>query len=119
MGHSGSEFEIKNSEGSTTFQDLVTDGTIGVSTSLPGSPDLFIEKFILENRAPITDERSPNINIDALIEFSLDGTNWDSIFAGQGVELEPKGVQQIQVRSNVSSCPYRLTLVFEKFNEDR
>ena len=119
MKHAGSEFEIKNSQGSNDFFDETTDPTPGTVSTYPATADKIIEKFVLENRAPIVDERTPLVNIDTIIEFSIDGgTKYDSIFAGQGVEVEPKSVQQIKIRSNAADAPFRLTLAFEKFDEE-
>lgn len=120
MSHVGSEFEIKNSEGISSFNESTTSETPNEVSNFPATPDKFIETFVLENASPLLDERELGPNIDAILEFSIDGgNNFDQLFAGQGIEFKPKGVQQIQIKSSVANVPFRLTLTFEKFNEER
>lgn len=120
MGHASSEFEIKNSEGVTQFFDETTPSTIGDTLAIPSVADKFIEKFEIENSAPLLDERELGPNIDTLIFYSIDGgVSFDRLFAGQGVEFDPKGTRQILVKSNIADAPFRAKVTFEKFNEDK
>jgi len=119
----GNEFEtplhivnVGATKGVTSVINGVTDPVIGNVIELPVPPaDQFIAKYVLENLATIDDVfHELNINIDTEIQVSTDdGANYDTIYAGYELVVEPRAVKSVKIKSNGPSAPYRLRVNFE------
>ena len=60
----------------------------------------------------------PNINFDSELYVSLDGgVKFTTLYAGQALEVEPKAIRQIVIKSNVADLPYKAIFDFEIFDD--
>jgi len=111
------EFEVVNSVGSTETLVGTTEATAGAIKSLPPIAEKFIEEFTLENNVEIKDRFTDVIyNQDTLLYFSIDGgVTFDYLVFGQCIELKPKQIKQIIVKSNAITVPYTFRANYEVF----
>jgi hypothetical protein len=111
------EFEVVNSEGSTTKLSGTTPVTPSNSVLLPNISSNVIESFTITNLSPLDDGvQSPLVNINSEIYFSLDdGVTYETLLAGYEDTIKPKGIKQIRVKANVANVPYSIRINFEVF----
>lgn len=120
MGHNIPEFEIKNSEGVSVAYQGNTAAVINDISSIPSIANKEIEDFYIENLAPIEGPFStPAINIESELYVSIDGgMSFTTVYAGQAFEYNPRKLQQLVIKSNVSLLPYKAIINFEMFDDE-